>query len=227
MSDGTPGPLRPTPKRDENQPTAAVPVERKPGSMSKRLRNTLVVIGALVVVATVSALFGFWVLADKAEKENTEAVGSVDCTYISDVDMSAVVGTPVDAFQFGRADGGIAEQVTDSRVSIDGATCLAAGQSSDLKVSFIVADDDAAEQTFADQKALAEVPANAATPYLQSVEPGIGDDAFCTTPDGSGYSGVLVREGDRLVYVSVIPADPDATAEARCGLAKQIASALL
>ena len=39
--------------------------------------------------------------------------------------------------------------------------------------------------------------------YLNKELSGVGDQAFCTTTDLAGSSGVLVRTGDKLVYVSV------------------------
>ncbi len=223
---GAPGPPRPAPKRYEDQPTGAVPVESKPGSMPKGVRNALIVIGAVVLAATASALFGFFVLADRAEQENEQILGGTDCDHISDLELSEVVGVPVDAFQLGAV-GGIAAQITDTRIEIDGTTCLASGESSDLSLSFAVANGGDAEQTFADLLAEAEAPADGSASYLQGTLSDVGDEAFCTAPDAFGYTGVLARAGDRLVYASVIPADPDATPEARCDLARAVAAALL
>ena len=64
---GAPGPRRPTPRRYEDEPTGAVPVERKPGSLSPGLRTALVVVGVVLLATVASALFGFFVLADRAD----------------------------------------------------------------------------------------------------------------------------------------------------------------
>lgn len=226
MADDSSGPPRPAPKRYDDQPTGAVPVERKPGSMPPGLRNALIVIAAVIVAATASALFGFFVLADKADKSDDEALGSTDCAYISDADLTEAVGEPVDAFQLGSVNA-IPAQTSDAGVQVDGVPCLASGTGTDLSVSIVVSTDGDAEQTFTAEKEQAEAPEAGTNPYLQGVVPGLGDEAFCTTADPFGYSGVLVRDGDRLVYASVVPSDPAATAEARCDLAKQVARALI
>jgi hypothetical protein len=40
-------------------------------------------------------------------------------------------------------------------------------------------------------------------PYYGGPVSGLGDEAFCTTLNGTGAIGVLVRCGDRLLYASV------------------------
>ena len=41
--------------------------------------------------------------------------------------------------------------------------------------------------------------------YFDKDVSGLGDEAFCTGSTLSGAAGVLVRKGDRLLYVSILP----------------------
>jgi hypothetical protein len=74
--------------------------------------------------------------------------------------------------------------------------------------------------------------------FLKTVE--MGDEAFCTSFGVVPMSGVLVRQGDTLVYVSLLPDEADAanvsvaddgthltTDDTNCDLAQKLAKVVL
>lgn len=136
-----------------------------------------------------------------------EATG---CTFVSDDKASAALGGQ---FTFEQLDGanGTTKAAADVRPLPDGTICLGTGRdgASDRTITVVRLDADDAPARFDRARTDAQQPTEqrgdgltAAPPSSFSKDVQLGDQAFCTTADSTGSSGVLVRRGTVLLYVS-------------------------
>jgi hypothetical protein len=160
-----------------------------------------------------------------------------DCSFMSDTDARTIFGGNADAIELsGLYDASIG-LIIDKRVLSNAPDCwvtegdkayiarIALYQGGDAS-SLFQAEKTAAEPTSDDQGGVTiENPG-----YLAGEVAGLGDEAFCTDISGAIMAGVLVRQGDRLVYVSVGPAsedDPSVSAPDLCTVAQEAARFIL
>jgi hypothetical protein len=164
--------------------------------------------------------------------------GMADCSFLSDADARAVFGGNADAIELS----GLAEAtigiIIDQRVLPNAPDCwvtdgqkayiarIARYQGADA-ASVFAAEHKAAEPTSKDQGGgvTLENPG-----YLGEAVSGLGDEAFCTDISAAIMAGVLVRQGDRVVYVSVGSADaeqPTIDGSTLCSFAQEVARVVL
>ncbi|ODU05560.1 MAG: hypothetical protein ABS81_07300 [Pseudonocardia sp. SCN 72-86] len=211
-----------------------------------------IVVVVLVVLIGAGGFFAYRAVTSVAAGV-TGGMGG-DCPAVSTDDVNSVLGGTFDVIAMGGV-GSIAAPLLDSRVLPDAETCWAVdsgtGQQNDLgKLARIArySGSDAATRFQAEltkAQGTSEDRGNGITVsssayFAKSVE--AGDEAFCTTGDGTSAAGALVRRGDLLVYVSTtaggdggipqVQFDPDAdpgaavgfaTDDANCDLAVKLA----
>ncbi|ODU19268.1 MAG: hypothetical protein ABT15_29735 [Pseudonocardia sp. SCN 73-27] len=205
-----------------------------------------IVVVVLVVLIGAGGFFAYRAVTGLAAGVTGGAAGAGgDCPAVSKDDVDSVLGGNFDVISMGGV-GSFAAPILDSRVLPDAETCWAvqSGQGdTDLGKLARVArysGSDAparfqAELTTA--KGTSEDRGNGITVsssayFAKSVQ--AGDEAFCTTGDGTSAAGALVRRGDLLVYVSTtagseggvpqIQFDPDAEPGAAVGFASDAAN---
>ncbi|HEY0641057.1 MAG TPA: hypothetical protein VGD67_25780 [Pseudonocardiaceae bacterium] len=135
------------------------------------------------------------------------AVGN-GCRIVDSADVEAVMGGD---FGMERLDPGEADQPVDIGVIDGDEVCWAMdlGQDKVRHVTVVRRTTSAAEVIYAAARADAANGTEDADgrtrsrPYLNKDVDDAGDEAFCTTTTNFGASGILVRRGDRLTYVSV------------------------
>jgi hypothetical protein len=158
---------------------------------------------------------------------------------LADDRASAVLGGQ---FTFEQLDSvtDTAKATPDVRPLPDGSICLGTGRDStgDRVVTVVRLDAGDAPARFAKARAEAQGTATerlgagpvARSPGSFSKDVQLGDQAFCTTADSSGSSGVFVRRGNVLLYVSLTASAPASdtvsdtanTDDANCELAQKI-----
>jgi hypothetical protein len=201
----------------------------------KSVPTALVVVIVLLVVVGAGAVLAGNILMDRVTDRLT---GQAGCEFVSDADASAVLGGQ---FEFVQP-GGLTEMTkvaADVRPLPDGQTCLGSGRDgTGERVVTVVRLEAADAQARFDQ---ARTAANGTkedrgdglsveTPGYFGKDVPLGDQAFCTTADLTSSSGVFVRRGNVLVYVSMTAAGmaegaaPSLAAadEANCDLAQKL-----
>jgi hypothetical protein len=213
--------------------------------------------GCLIAAAVVFGLLGLGVvgvgvfLAAFGDDVVESAVGGGPCPFLSDDEASDALGSGTEAIETR----GLSNVLTviDARVLATEPSCaLLGGESEDgagdgglgrvARYEGGEADERYAQE-LEKAKGITEDRGNGVSvtsdEYLNRELEDFGDEAFCTTSSGVG-AGVLVRDGDTLVYVSVVAdvsqtpgvnLDPEnprlGTDDAHCELAQQIARDVL
>jgi hypothetical protein len=151
-----------------------------------------------------------------------------ECQYISDDELDAAIGRDGEALPSSGLLGELVEGMLDNRILTDAPGCWI---TADELVGRIAVQDGNAAATFASLKA------EGAGEYTGPDVAGFGEEAFCTGMATAAGSGVLVRAGDRLVFVSL--ADPNLFGDLQitddqvlyspsaCQLAQQVADRVL
>lgn len=227
------------------------PPPPSPPRRSNTGKIVAIVVVVLVVLIGAGGFFAYRAVTSVAAGVTGGAGG--DCPAVSKDDVDSVLGGNFDVISMGGV-GSIAAPILDSRVLPDAETCWAvqAGQGdTDLgklaRIARYSGGDAAArfQTELTKAKGTSEDRGNGITVsssayFAKSVQ--AGDEAFCTTGDGTSAAGALVRRGDLLVYVSTtaggdggipqIQFDPDAdpgaavgfaTDDANCDLAVKLA----
>lgn len=161
-----------------------------------------------------------------------------DCPFLSDADARSVFGGNADAIELsGLADASIG-LIIDKRVLPNAPDCwvtdgtkayiarIALYQGGDASAVF-AAERKGAEPTSQDQGGGLSIENPG---YLGADVSGLGDEAFCTDISPAIMAGVLVRQGDRVVYVSVGSASeqqPTIDGSTLCGFAQEVARVVL
>jgi hypothetical protein len=167
----------------------------QPGS-NGCLRGCLIVGGILAVLAVI-AVVGLVVAGGRLVQqieENPDAVFGGECPYVSPFDVSDALGTEVQVFELDGLAEGTMGAILDKRLLRDAPDCWLIGQ--DGTTGRIAVLDGGGEAAFD--------AAAAAAQHFRAQDAEIGDEAFCTTTDNAGFAGVLVRFGNRVVYVSML-----------------------
>jgi hypothetical protein len=198
-------------------------------------------------------LAGWWAVGRAGTwlgEKKDDLVGGAGCPFISDTEISSLVGGEVTLVRAGSLTSVVSTAV-DGRVIPTAPSCWAVPGGAPsvqnpgrlMRIANHVGDDAATVFTGEATKARAGTAGGSGgtnRPYYGKAVIGLGDEAFCTTASaGTLSAGVLVREGDRLVYVSLTPdfskAVPRVTPgrpalpgnDDSCAMAQKIARAVL
>jgi hypothetical protein len=168
-----------------------------PSSGNGCLKACLIV-GIILVVLGVVGVIGLTMLGNALVGGIVGPDGELaECTYISDAELDAAIGRDGEALPESGLIGEIMKQMLDTRILPDAPGCWITANE---LVGRIAVQDGNAAATFA------AVKASGAGEYTGPDVTGFGDEAFCTGVAATAGSGVLVRSGDRIVFVSL--ADP-------------------
>ena len=120
------------------------------------------------------------------------------CDFLTDAEAQAALGDS-QVVGLGALSRGVPQ--LDTRVLPKAPSCLVAASNGRFgRVARQEAGD--APEVFDAEAARAR---SGSAPYYAGAVRGLRDEAFCTTLDGTGAAGVLLRRGDVLVYASVTP----------------------
>ena len=225
-------------------PGAAMPPA--PG-MSKTAKGCLIamaVVAVLGVLVVGGAIFAIGMFADDVAEN---ALGGGPCPFLSDDEASDALGDGTTAIEAS----GLTSVLTiiDPRVMPSDPSCALSREDDTGGLGRVARyEGSLASQKYDDEltkaKGITEDRGNGVSvttdEYFNQVVDGFGDEAFCTKSSGLG-AGVLVREGNTLVYVSVVAdasttpgldlEDPDnpklGTDDFHCELAQEIAADVL
>ena len=140
------------------------------------------------------------------------------CSFLSADDVNATLGGTYELVELGGL-GGFAGVALDSRVLPQAPTCWGVDEANGKLVRIARYEGADAADVFARERATAEGTSEdegngvtvSTSSYLgEDVQ--TGDEAFCTTGDGTTAAGALVRIGEKLVYVSTTAAGQGAEA---------------
>ena len=177
---------------------------------NKGCMTVLIIFLVLGLLAGIAAVVGIAWLGNKVD--SGEAFGKTTCDFVGEQEVGDAMGAKYDLIQLGGLTA-IATPALDARVIPDGKTCWATpsgtGTGSVVRIARLETGDAAGryQQELTNAKGTTQDKGNGLSVstegYLGKELSGVGDQAFCTTTDLTGSSGVLVRTGDKLVYVSV------------------------
>lgn len=188
------------------------------------------IVGAIGFVLVVIAIIGLVFAAGKLTEGMVNPDGSLkSCTLISDQDLSDALGTNAQALPLAGIWDATMGNILDKRVLKDAEDCwiaVGSGVTSSATAAaatgrLAVSNGGDASGAFRQEKETANRGG-----YLGSDVSGLGDEAFCTDPSAIDSAGVLARSGSRLVYVSLVTADPTGGSDA-CAAAQEVARKLL
>jgi hypothetical protein len=190
-----------------------------PKKSGKGCLIALLIFAVLAIGSVVAIGIGLNWLGDKA----VDAIGTVTpCPYVTNAEATEAVGTDAEATLFTGAMGRVLN-ITDARVLPDKESCIIqqTASTSDQEglpglgrtVRYTGSDAQALyEQEMTRAKGTSEDRGNGITvesgSYFNREVTGLGDRAFCTTSSGT-LAGVLVLDGNTLVYVAVTRADAE------------------
>jgi hypothetical protein len=123
------------------------------------------------------------------------------CSLISNSDLASVLGGDATAMPLGGIADATIGQLLDKRIIPTAEDCWIVGSNAGTgRIARQTGGD--ASGTFRSAKDTAK-----SGNYYAGDVSGVGDEAFCTGMSEAASFGVLVRSGDRLVYVSLIGTD--------------------
>jgi hypothetical protein len=215
------------------------PVAKKSGMPG--WAKVVLILGGILVVLVGGCTVAVGVFANKVSNDLSKG-----CSFLSTAEAKKAFGTDVATLQLGGITR-IANAALDTRVLPDAPSCMITpGKDSNIGLSRIAKlDSGDAKDTFAKElnnaKGVSSDQGNGITvssdAYLSEEAVKLGDEAFCTTSVLTGSSGVLVRNGNSLVYVSVGPTTTQAQdvsntglgeiESTNCTLAQKVAKAVL
>jgi hypothetical protein len=191
------------------------------------------IIGVILVVLAILAVVALGIFVNRvAESVGVDSNGNIGtpCPFISNSDLSSAIGSQAESLQLTGFFDATIGLVLDKRVLPNADDCwvtsndstdasaaigrMARYQGSDAAAVF-AQEKKNAQPTSQDQGGgiTLENPG-----YFAGDVQGFGDEAFCTDSTISGQTGVLVRKGDTLLYVSVFGS---------CDQAQKVAKAIL
>ena len=160
------------------------------------------------------------------------------CAIVSDAKLSSVLGPGTQAIPLEGIFDTLLGLVLDKRVIPDAEDCFLStdkGSTGTGRIARYVGSDAAAR--FQQEKQNAQPTSvdkgNGLTVesegYFDGDVSGIGDEAFCTGNSEAFMSGVLVRRGDTLVYVSLLGGEGfgSSSSDTPCELAQEVAKIIL
>jgi hypothetical protein len=187
----------------------------------------LVVLGVLAVGGLVAVALAVSWVGDKVE----DSLIGGSCPFLSEDEAKALFGSDATVQSLDSFVGGLVGVALDTRVLADSDACVVYAGNASPTVRIARAGGGA--RRYDTERQLAEPQTEDRGGGLSVTREGyvlrdlgtVGDEAFCTTLLPTGASGVLVREGDELVYVSVQGTTLDA--DATCAEAQRVALAVL
>jgi hypothetical protein len=184
--------------------------------------KVVLILGGILVVLVGGCTVAVGVFANKVSNDLTKG-----CSFLSTADAKKAFGTDVQTLQLGGFTK-LANAALDTRVLRDAPSCIVTpGKNSKIGLSRVAKlDSSDAKATFAKEltnaKGVSSDQGNGLTvssdTYLSEEAVSLGDEAFCTTSILTGSSGVLVRKGNSLVYVSVAATTAQAENVSNTGL---------
>jgi hypothetical protein len=189
-----------------------------PSSGSNGCLRACLIVGAIVAVLAIVAVVALVALGGRIVQQiqdNPSAFFGSDCQFVSSDELSASIDRQVQVFTLEGVADGTMGTLLDKRLLPDAPDCWIIGQ--DGTAGRIAVLDDGGTGAYAAQRTQADA-------FRLRDVPGVGDDAMCTTVDRSGSGGILVRYGERVVYVSMLNQALDS--EAACELATEVAGTL-
>jgi hypothetical protein len=229
---------------------SAPPPPVKPGGIPGCLKVAIILVVILVIgLVAILALAGTLIngLAGNLGGGNGGSGIDAECPFLSDADARTLFGGSADAIELSGLTDATIGLVIDKRVLSTAPDCwvtdgdkayiarVARYQGNDAASVFAL-ERQAAEPTSEDQGGGITVTTDG---YNAGEVSGLGDEAFCTGVLPTGMAGVLVRQGDRVVYASVGPANENEppqmglsdsgvpTAPELCTFAQQVARFIL
>jgi hypothetical protein len=193
----------------------------------------------LVLVVAAGAFFMWGVRRFLGEVEDVAAPNS--CELIGDDEASDLLGVTVTVESGDSVIGNILGIIRDTRLLADAPSCFISSEDGSTQAWVSVHDGGDAVAVFANASDIADGQVVSSTsiaggsiqvetsPFRGPDVPDLGDEAFCTEMGMVVSGGVLAREGDRVVYVSMMPSADggDPLGGDLCDRAVLIARALL
>ena len=199
------------------------------------------IIGVVVIVVlgiAFVALLAIGVM--RFANEVGDSIEDSPCEFISDEEVSDLVGSDVTAVSGDSVLGQILGVVQDTRLLSDSPSCFISGEDSSAQMWISVYDGGDAEDVFAAWAAVADgevVSQDSDESGTLTVEtdafrgedvPGLGEEAFCVDVGFTASGGVFARSDDRIVYVTSLPMeDEDLFSDELCQRLVPVAAALL
>jgi hypothetical protein len=179
-------------------PSAQVGWDRPPAGNNGCLRACLIVggiIAVLVVIGGIAASIFVGQLVQQIQ-DDPEAVFGGECQLVSSFEVSEALGEDVQLQELAGVMDTTLGGLLDKRLLPDATDCWMFGE--DGTSGRIAVVDQDAQAVFANGRADAD------GRFLLADVGDVGDEAFCTSLDQQGSGGVLVRFGQRVVYVSLL-----------------------
>jgi len=235
----TPAPGATTPGQPVQPPPAGpaapapMPPAKKSGAGTKGCIIALAVVGFIILLGGLGLFLALGVFASKVK----DAATAKQCTYLSNSQAKDAVGGDPDVVQL-TGFVALGNIVLDTRVLPDGDGCWIQQNGSGNtgytgRTAKATGGKSAYEAALTQARGTTQDRGNGLSVetmgyYLKDVD-GVGDEAFCTSPELTISSGVLVRKGDTLVYVSVMGTNPDqaSSADQNCDVAVKVAKKIL
>lgn len=199
-------------------PSAQVGWDRPPAGNNGCLRACLIVggiIAVLVVIGGIAASIFVGQLVEQVQQD-PEAVFGGECQLVSSFEVSDALGEDVQVQELSGLMDTTLGAVLDKRLLPNATDCWILGE--DGTSGRIAVVDQDAQAVFANGRAEAD------GHFLLADLGDVGDEAFCTTIDQQGSAGILVRFGQRVVYVSLLATTGEA--EDTCDQATTVARTL-
>jgi hypothetical protein len=178
----------------------------------------------VIVLVLGLVLAGRWAMGRASSwfgQKKDDLVGGAGCPFATDAEVAGIVGGGKVTLVKAGSLTSVVSNIVDSRVIPDAPSCWAmsdasassqdpgrllriASETSPTAVAVFKAEVTKAKGVTVDKGNGLSV---SSEPYYNKPVSGLGDQAFCTSAStsGPGSAGVLVRRGDRLVYVSLTP----------------------
>jgi hypothetical protein len=211
--------------------------------------KAVIIVLAVLLVLGIALSAGAYYVFHWVGKKTSDVVGAGPCQLTSDAVASKGLGTPV-TLQKGTGLGGLVSGIIDSRVLADAPSCWGSASvagSADagliVRIALVQGGDTTARFQAEVKQAKGVVVSSSSDgqggtttvetgSYYGKAVKGFGDEAFCTTLGGTGTVGVLVRQGDKLLYASVggttdPSAGPLVDEDTGCARAQKLAKAVL
>lgn len=214
-----------------------------------------IILGAIALIALVlfvfflSRLVGGFLESTGLDGGTGGDAGTLDdnCAFLSDDEAREVLGGNADAMEFSGLYEATLGLVIDMRVLPDAPDCWVDG-GEQAYLARIARSEGNGPAVFAQEKANAQPTSEDQGGGVTLENPGyfggdvtgLGDEAFCTGISPAIMAGVLVRQGDTVVYASVGPASEGdtsvpnmgsfgdvVTAPDMCALAQELARKVL
>ncbi len=181
--------------------------------------------GAILVVLGIIAVAGLVFLGGQLAGDILEPDGSLKaCPLISNEHLSDALDTEVQALPLVGIWDTVMGSFLDKRALPDAEDCwIAYGTDTSTSATTDSATGRLARSTGGDASGAFRQEKEKANRdgYFAGDVSGLGDEAFCTGVSEIGWTGVLARSGDRLVYVSLITSGTDTCAVAE-GVAREM-----